>query len=903
MKIPSGLRRFFRIGAFRPDPEGDLEAELSFHLKQTEEEFLAQGFSATEAREEARRRFGNLDQYRKDLGKMSHRAARRSRWRGLLENLGQDLAYLFRGLRREPGFTAAVVLTLALGIGANTTLFGVVDHLLLTPPAHVKNPDTAVRLQVHRFSPFSGEPETMSYQTFSDYRDFVGAGTLESVAAFGDRDLILGRGGDATRINAVFSTTSYFPLLGVDPALGRFFDESENVPGATDVVILTHDLWQDRFGGREDILGQSISLGDGMFTVIGVAPKGFNGVDLAPVDLFLPIHAYTTFEVSDRWVTHRGFYWIQILARLSSPSTTQAAIDEATALHRNGRQEMIDEGRYGEDARIVLGSIKAALGPDAPEEVQVSRWLIGVTFIVLLIACANVANLLLARGARRRREMGIRVALGISRRRLVGQLLLESTVLAGLGGALGLAMAYWGGQALRSTFLPEVAWNVSPVNTRVLLFTVGVAMMTGLLAGMAPAWRGGGGGGMVDTLKEGDRGGTGRRSLGQSALLVTQAALSVILLVGAGLFVQSLHRAQTMDMGLDPEGVILAELQLDGGWDPEAEFDLATRAVDRLASIPGVAEASMASATPFWGMMAFDVSVPGHDSIPLTRGLGPFVTAASSDYLSTVGIQLREGRMFTDQDGTAGDRVTVITTNMAAGLWPTQSALGQCFMVDDEEAPCWEVVGVVEDSRLTNLTGEVPWQYYLPMGSAVTHLGVDPGAFFVKAQGDPLGLLPTIRQELRTLDPAVRFSHVRPLQSMVDPHLRPWRLGATMFSLFGVLALVVAMVGLYSVLAFNVARRTRELGVRSALGASRTNLLNIVLRQALGVTAMGVMLGLGVAYFAANKLAPLLFSTSPRDPVVLVGVAAILLMVAFCAGAIPAWAAGRVDPMTALRAD
>ena len=299
---------------------------------------------------------------------------------------------------------------------------------------------------------------------------------------------------------------------------------------------------------------------------------------------------------------------------------------------------------------------------------------------------------------------------------MVGQLLLESTVLAGLGGAVGLAMAYWGGQALRTTFLPDVAWNGSPVNSRVLLFTMGVALLTGLLAGMAPAWRGADEG-MVDTLKEGDRGGTGRRKLGQSALLVTQAALSVILLVGAGLFVQSLHRAQTMDMGLDPEGVILAELQLDGEWEPAARFDLATRAVERLASLPGVAEASMASATPFWGMMAFDVSVPGIDSIPLTRGLGPFVTSASSDYLSTVGIQLREGRMFTDQDGVRGARVAVITANMAEGLWPTQSALGQCFMVDDVEAPCWEVVGVVEDSRLTNLTGEVPWQYYLPMGS------------------------------------------------------------------------------------------------------------------------------------------------------------------------------------------
>ena len=902
MKILSGVRRFFRLSAFRPDPEGDLETELSFHFRQTQEELLAQGLSPSDAREEAQRRFGNVSYYRKELTRIDHQTAARSSRLAFLEAVAQDLGYVARGLRRGPGFTAAVVLTLALGIGANATMFGVVDRLLLSPPAHVEDPDNVVRLQVHRLSPFTGTPTTMAYQTFADYQDFAGAGSLESVAAFGDQEVILGRGEDAARVSAIFSTTSFFPLLGVVPARGRFFDESEDEPGAPGVAVISHGLWQRRLGGREDILEQTLSIGNGSFSVVGVAPEGFNGVDLAPVDLFLPVHAFTTHLGSDSWVTGRGFYWLQILGRLASADSRQIAADEASALHLNGRREYIDQGRYSEDARIVFGSLKAALGPDAPGEIQLSRWLIGVTFIVLLIACANVANLLLARGARRRRELGIRVALGISRRRLVGQLLLESTALAGLGGVVGLAMAYWGGHLMRTVFLPEVAWYSSPVNGRVLVFTLGVAVATGLLAGMAPALKGADEE-VVNSLKEGGRGGIGGGARGQAALLVLQAALSVILLVGAGLFVRSLHRAQDMDLGLDPQGLIVANLQLDGEWEPAAALDLSYRATERLEQIPGISSASVASMSPFRGMAAFEIFVPGLDSIPAPRSLGPFITAGSPNHLSTLGIQLREGRMYTDQEANSGARVAVVTENMAQGLWPSESALGQCFMLNDRDSPCWEVVGVAEVSHLTNLTGEVPWQYYLPFGEITTEMGMEPGALMIRAQGDARALLASVRSELRNLDPGVRFAHVRLQQDLIDPQLRSWKLGATMFSLFGVLALLVATVGLYSVLAFNVARRTRELGVRSAVGASRSRLLSMILRQAVGVTGVGVLLGLAVSFLASKSLGPLLFHTSAKDPLVMVSVAASLVVVALAAGAIPAWAAAKIDPMKALRTD
>jgi predicted permease len=896
------FRRFFRLGAFLPDPDGDLEAELSFHFRETEEELLSQGFSSEEAREEARRRFGNLHRYRKELSRIDGRRAARARRLAVVEAFTQDLAYVARGLTRGPGFTAAVVVTLALGIGANATMFSVVDHLLLSPPAQVQDADGVVRLHVHRTSEFTGHPDVFAYMPFTDYQDFASMANLESTAAYGDNEVVLGEGETAERVNAIFSTTSFFSLLRVQPAAGRFFDETENQPGAPGVVVLSHGLWQRRFGGSHDILGQTVPIGEGTYTVIGVAPDRFNGVDLQPVGLFLPLHAFSTQYGSDEWVTHRGWYWLQALGRLASPDVREAAQEEATARHRNGRRDYMEEGRYAEDARVVFGSLQAARGPDAPGEVQVSRWLVGVTFIVLLIACANVANLLLARGTRRRRELGIRVALGVPRRRLVGQLFMESLVLAGLGGAVGLAMAYWGGHLVQTVFLPDVAWPDSPVNGRVLLFTLVVAVITGLLAGMVPAWKRADEN-LADSLKEGGRGGIGRRTRSQTGLLILQSALSVILLVGAGLFVRSLHRAETMDLGLEPEGLVLATLELAGDWDPGAKKLLAERATERLEALPGIVGASTATHPPFQGMWAYEVHLPGRDSIPFTGGLGPYVMGVSPDHLETMGIQLRQGRMFTNQEAASGARVVVVTENMAQALWGPESAIGQCMIIDDEESPCWDVVGVVESSRLTEVTGEVPWQYYLPLGESTASLEMDPEVIVARTRGDPKDLLAPITRELRTLDPGIRFAHVHLQQDLIDPKLRSWKLGATMFTLFGLLALLVAAVGLYSVLAFNVARRTRELGVRSAMGASRGRLLEMVLRQAMGVTAVGISMGLAVAVVASSQLGDLLFDTSPRDPLVLVGVVVVLAAVALVAAAVPAWAAAKVDPMGALRAD
>ena len=900
MRVPHGFKKYFTLSAYRPDSSTELDDELEFHFQRTREELRAEGYSPGEAEEEAGRRFGDLSRHRARIARLDRQREADSRHRARWEGVMQDLGYTLRGLRRSPGFSITVILTLALGIGANATMFGVVDRLLLSPPAQVGNPDEVVRLFVTRTSPLTGEPKTFTDLAYPDYLDFLAAGSLESVAAFGNQTVVLGRGEDAERLNATLASASYFPLLQVRPFLGRFFDESEDAPGQSRVVVLGHSIWKRRFGEDRSVIGREVDIGNNSYTIIGVAPEGFNGVDLARVDLFLPLHSFSTLSGTDMWTGVRWWYWLNGLGRISPTSSMAVATEEATTLHRNGRQEAMDQGRYPEDARIVLGSVIAGRGPDAPGEVQISRWLVGVTLIVLLIACANVANLLLARGYRRRRELGIRVALGIPRRRLVGQLLLETFLLATLGGLMGLAVSHWGGHLMRAVFLPEVAWATSPVNQRVFLLTLCLVGVTGVLAGLAPAWREGRAG-TVDSLRNGGRGGTDRRFRSQNVLLMVQAALSVVLLVGAGLFVRSLDRVHDLDLGLEPDGLLVATLELNGDWDRAAQRDLATRALERMEALPGVERASFATAIPFQGTATFNVFVPHLDSIPVPRGMGPYITASNETHLATLGIGLRAGRFYSDQEAAAGSRVAVVSENMARGLWGADQALGQCFMITDREGPCWEVVGVMENSKMADATGEAPWQYYLPMGPVTEEMGMGLGAIFIRGPRDDMGLVSTALRELRRLDPGIRFAYIRPQQDLISVQFQSWILGSTMFTIFGFLALVVAMVGLYSALAFDVARRTRELGIRSALGAARRQMVGMVLRAAVRVTSAGVAIGLLVAFLAADRVGPLLFDTSPRDPLVFAGAAFTLLAVAVLAGLIPGWAACRVDPMRALR--
>jgi predicted permease len=899
MSTFDGLRRVFRVAGIRRDVKTDVEEELDFHFQMTIEELESQGMTSAAARTEAYRRFGDVRRYRKTLERTDRKKVNMDRLTESLFVFRQNVGYSLRGMGRSPGFTIAVIATLALGIGANATMFGIIDRLLLQPPAHVADAGQVRRLSAHGHWN-SGEAFDFTYLSYPDFTDWQAAESFASVAAYSQDEWTIGRGDGAARVSVGLASGTFFQLLGVQPQLGRFYGPAEDQPGQSQVAVLSYGYWQRQFGGDASVLGRALDCGRGSYTVIGVAPEGFTGLELDAVDVWLPLEAFFVEAGSDNRRDRRTSYWLHIIARLNSGVDLAAAAAEATHLHRAGRAEVIDAGRYGRgDARIAVSPIQTARGPQASQESIVSRWLAGVSLVVLLIACANVANLLLARAARRKKEIAVRLALGISRRRLIGELLTDSVMLAMFGGAAALLIAWWGGEVVRTVLLPDVAWVDSPVDSRVLVFTTALALLTGLMAGLVPALQASRPS-LTSELKEGAREGRARRSGTRLALLVAQGALSVVLLVGAGLVVRSLQRAESIDLGLVPDGVLVARLELKAGDPAREEVNrIHERGLERLRAMPAVERASVGGGIPFmWGSIA-DLYVPGFDSLPSVARPGPFIDAVWPDYFATMGSAVLRGRDFSEADYAGSMRVAVVNEAMARGLWGDEDPLGKCLQIGSDNAECTYVVGVVANRRHHNLLRQ-EWVYFIPLTQAND---LWPVALFVRGTGDQNQLAAMVRRELMADDEAVRYAVVAPLQDIIDPKLRYFRLGATMFTVFGLLALLVAGLGLFSVLAFNIAQRTHEIGVRTALGASSGGIVKLVMRQALSLTAIGLAIGLAIAFVAAGTLQPVLYETSPRDPLVLIGVGLTLLLVSVVAAALPASRAARIDPIAALRSE
>ncbi|MGH7472292.1 MAG: ABC transporter permease, partial [Longimicrobiales bacterium] len=524
----------------------------------------------------------------------------------------------------------------------------------------------------------------------------------------------LGRGAASERIQVGVVTWDYFPLTGVSAQRGRFFNEVEDRPFASEpVVVLSHELWQRRFQGAADIIGRTVELSAQQFTVIGVAPRNYTGVSLLPVDLWAPMSVFT--RVRDDWPTTWRAQWMTVVARLKPGVSAEAAGADATRVLRAVYPADLTNWKT---AVLSLRPLRYSSTGKEPTELIVARWLIGVSAIVLLIACANVANLLLARALRRRREIAVRVVLGISRWRLIRLMLTESFVLAGMGAVAGLAVAYWGGHFMRLLLLPNVHWSEPPVHARVLGFSALAALLTGLLIGFIPVLQAA----LADmsmALKTGVREGGGRRSRVRGALTTAQCALSVVLLVGAGLFVRSLWNVHHLDLGLEPDRV----LHVDGIWPTPVSAPAQApgtarvrttdeleawriysnsfwdRALEQVRAMPAVASASTAVGTPFNTSFGIYLRVPGRDSIPSMPGGGPYVAAIQAGFLETLGIDLLRGRYFGAHDRAGSERVAIVNTVMANTLWPNQDAIGQCLIIGADSIPCARIVGVVEEAR------------------------------------------------------------------------------------------------------------------------------------------------------------------------------------------------------------
>ena len=896
MTPPRGPVRWLdRLRLARPKPEESVAWEIEHHIAELVDRLVEQGWERASAEREAERRFGDRTRYEPSMKRMEEgRVAMERRTRGW-DVVREGIVSVVRTARRYPGFTAGVVVTLGLGIGANATMYGVVDRLLLQPPEHIEDHERVKRVFGERPSFITGEMALGSSMTYPDYADLRAHGGIEVAGFTYASEVTVGRGEGAERLERALATASFFPVLGVQPRLGRFYTEEESAVGAPLTGVISEEYWTREHGGDPDVLGRTLQVAGKPVTIVGVAPEGFTGTELAPVDLWMPLEASRAADNGEGCMNSRGCWWMQTVGRLGDGVTPDAAAAEATALHRNGRREMIEQDRYSDRARMVLVPIIAAQGPNASDEALVARWLVGVSLIVLLIACANVANLLMARGVRMRREIGVRLALGASRGRVVGQTMIEAVLLAGMGGVLALVLARWGGGIVRSTLLPGVHFPNESWSGRLLLFTGLATLLAGLFAGIAPALQGR----RTDvsgSLIDGSRGSSETRSRLRGTLTVAQAAMSVVLLVGAGLFVRSLGELRSLDLGLDVDRLVLAQLELeDQDIEPADQTALYEEAARIVARLPDVSSAS-ATAVPFqWGL-ALALEVPGVDSIPRLPGGGPYYFPISPGYFETVGLEVVRGRAFKDSDGAESDHVVVVSETMARLLWPETGALGQCLMVGDEPEQCTTVVGVVEDAARGGYQDAEFMAYYLPSAQrSEPHNGL-----YVRA-GSPGEAVDEIAAVLRTFTPRVRFATARPLRETLDPQARAWTLGATMFSIFGLLALGLAAIGLYSVLAFDVAQRTRELGIRTALGAHKGALLRSVLVQGGRLTVLGIVLGGLAAWGAAPYVGDLLFQVEPRDPWTLIGVAVVLLVVSTAASLVPGMRATSVDPLEALR--
>ena len=824
----------------------------------------------------------------------------------------QDLRYAIRGLRNRPGFTIAVVLTLALGIGANAAMFSVVDRLLFRPPPLLSDP--ALTHRIYFVRDYRGEPFAGGSVQYARYRDITNwTHSFARTAQITTRKLAIGVGADSREMQVGVVSASFFGFFDAPPALGRYFTTAEDTtPKGAAVVVLGYGYWRTAYGGRSDVLGQTMQIGATVYSIVGVAPKGFVGLWPAePPALYVPITAYgaelgATLRLrGEAWSSSYHWTFSQMIAeRKPGVSLAAANADLTQAYLRSYRvQAAQDHGMEPEAIAKPHGlaaSILSERGPNESSEAKVATWIGGVALMVWLIACANVANLLLARALRRRREIAVRIALGVSRARLVSQLFIESTLLALLAGVAGVVVAQFGGAVLRAELLPRTAAATVVTDSRTLLFTGVAAIVAGFLTGLAPvlqAHRVN----LAGDLKAGEREGGMHRSRMRVALLVLQGALSVILLVGAGLFVRSLRNVRQYPLGYDADQVAIVDLQMRGvTLDSAAKVTLRNRLLAEAGTIPGVTHVSRRVTEPYRSTWNMDIHVAGIDS---TDRLGEFdLNAVSPDYFATMGTRLLRGRAFDEGDVAGAPKVMVVSAGMAKALWPGQDALGQCVRVGGDTVPCTTVVGIAEDIKVSSFQEEgdaKTFFYYL----AAKQFNPEQGGLFVRTSGRVADAQETIRRRLQPLMPGVSYITVTPLSDVIGAETRSWRLGATMFTVFGSLALVLAAIGLYSVIAYNVAQRTQEMGVRVALGAEVRDLVRMVLSEGMRLALVGVVLGSGIALLVSRFVKPLLFLESPRDPVVFAGVGVALLAVAALASLIPARRAARVDPMRALRTE
>jgi len=900
------IKKLFRLAFHRrEDAERDVREEIRLHVELRTEQLIGGGMAPEDARREAERKFGSIDDVRPLLEETAtHREAvmRKREW---WESFTQDLRYVLRSLKRSPTFVISATLTLALGLGANGALFSVLDRLYLQSPAGIPAPDNLHRVYETYIQP----PSEKQIRSVVSPPEFLAEASAAprgaSIAGYRTDTRPLGKDDSAPVGGFTRVLGDYFTTIGIHPAVGRNFTAEEVQPQTVSLVaVVSSSFAHSKFGSDRDAIDKALDIGSLHLTIVGVAPSDFRGTDLDATEVWAPMNTIGARpQGSVPWYQepHSGF--IHTLIRTSDHAALQAfSVNAAEALRRNA----IFAGDTS-TIRVVPGSIREMLSPDFNgSQAAIATRLGVVAFAILLIACANVANLLLARAMQRRREIGVRLALGVSRGRLISQLLTESVVLAAIGGVAAIVVAVWSATALRHALLPDVAWGTPAVGIRAVLFAIVTALVAGFAAGLAPALHASKPN-LTSVLRGGSRDGTTHRSAVRAALLVSQIALSCVLLAGAGLFVRSLRQVEAIDIGYDTDRVVFAGVDFakDAAHTPQAQALFFSDAAARIGKLPGVERVALTSGRPLWGFSFADLFTQAGDSLKAPRGMWNIVSFVSPGFFPSMGMRVLQGRDFSAADRDGAEMVAVVNASFAKNIWPGQTAVGQCFRYDSPTAVCRRVVGVVSDSHFGGVIEKPSMQYYLPMAQSGGAVQRDiPGTMEIRTVA---GRAPAIAAQVKQLLIQSSTGGMKPwaqtLAEQIDGNFRSWRLGAALFASAGLLALLVAGVGIYGTIAYTFSQRTQEIGVRIALGAQGSSIIALVLKSSVAIAAIGVVIGTGVALWAGRFAKPLLYDTAPNNPFVLGGVALVLLGVAVVASLVPAMRAKSVDPLEALRAE
>jgi len=815
-----------------------------------------------------------------------------------METLFKDIRYGVRMLLKSPGFTIVAVLSLALGIGANTAVFSIVNSFLFAP-LPVNEPGRLV--SIFTLDVKNPGPLPTSHLNYIDYRDKNEAFS-EMLAYTFVQVNYSGGSGESKQLFAEVVTGNYFDVLGVKATAGRtFLPDEDKTPGTHPVVVFSYASWKRDFGGDPELVGRTISLNRRDYAVVGIAPKDFTGTDLGGgPDMWVPMMMHEQIQPAMTWYNQRRGLFLAMIGRLKPGVSVEQAQSSMSALGSQLEQEYRNDNEGRNVKLIPLLTARTDPGGDG-EAMLISAALMGVALIVLLIACANVTNLLLARATRRTREIAVRLAIGASRGRLIRQLMTESLVLSAIGGLAGFLVAYWS-KGLLQAFVPFGGGpndQDAGLDPRVLVFAITVAALSGVLFGLAPALQASKPD-LVPTLKGEVTMVTARRGLRfnlRKALVVVQVALSLFALVTAGLFVRSLQKAQAVNPGFITENVLLMAFDLGReGYTETQGRNFHRQLVERVGSLPGVQSITIARDRPFGGGFQRSVFIEGQEPPPGGRGVLVQTNNIGLKFFDTMGIPMLKGRDFSEQDSATAPKTLIINEAMAERFWPGADPVGKRLKLFGDQ-DYREVVAVVRDSKYNSLTERRRPFMYIPL------LQEYAGQFNLHARtvSDPKTLVAAVRESVQGIDSKLAALNIQTLSERIDNSLGGQRSQATTLGAFGVLALVLAAVGLYGVMAYSVAQRTREIGIRMALGAQRKHVLGLVLKQGATLVAAGVVVGLGAAFAATRLLASLLFGVSPVDPVAFAATSGLLLVVALLASYIPARRATKVDPLIALR--